>query len=91
MPEIARKLGQWTAELRDAAREITKGLESEVSELRDAGNEIRGVGQELQKPLSDVNKGLDWKGPKPLSGPTPEDAMRDLEAIESNLSAEEEE
>jgi hypothetical protein len=32
-------------------------------------------------------KGHEWRGPKPISGPTPEDAMRDLE--EMNRKAEE--
>ena len=30
--------------------------------------------------------GIEWTGPKPLSGPTPADAMADLEAIEEALT-----
>ena len=97
LPEIARKLGGWTAELRAAARDIRHGLEAEVADLKDLGDELKAVGQEVKKPLDelkqpvdDVKEGiesvgtsrLDWTGPKPVSGPTPEDAMRDLDQIE---------
>lgn len=91
LPDMAHKIGQWTSDLRKAAREITSGLEAEVGELKAAGDEIREVGRELKKPLDETARGLDWTGPKPLSGPTPEDAMRDLEEIQSNLGSEEEE
>ena len=37
---------------------------------------------DVRRDLSDTSKGFEWKGPKPLSGPTPEDAMRDLERIQ---------
>jgi sec-independent protein translocase protein TatB len=92
LPELARKAGHWAAELRKAAREITAGLEAEVSEFKDLGDEIRSPINEIGRDISEAgrtvseatNKGLEWKGPKPLSGPTPEDAMRDLERIEGS-------
>lgn len=89
LPELARKAGQWAAELRKAAREITSGLEAEVSEFKQLGDELKAPLDEVKAPLDDVTrdltdagKGLEWKGPKPISGPTPEDAMRDLERIQ---------
>ena len=89
LPEAARKVGQWTAELRKAAREITAGLEAEVSGLKDIGNELKAPLDEVKKPFTDIrndvdgigNEALEWKGPKPVSGPTPEDAMRDYEEL----------
>jgi len=96
LPEAARKLGRWTAELRAAARDIRRGLESEVSELKDLGDELKKTGDEIRKPLDEIRKPLDevvkdvndttggrvaWTGPKPVSGPTPEDAMADLEEM----------
>ena len=102
LPELFRKAGQWTAELRQAAREISKGLEAEVDDLKAVGDELKSTRDEITKPLkeisddlkaSDPRSGFDWKGPKPISGPTPEDAMRDLEEIEradSNLEETEE-
>lgn len=95
LPEIARTLGRWTSELRNAARDITRGLESEVADIREVGRELRAPLDEVKKPLTEIRdemtgfspKGHEWKGPKPVSGPTPEDAMRDLE--EMNRMADE--
>lgn len=95
LPDIARKVGRWTNELRTAAREITKGLEAEVADLREVGKELKAPMDEVKKPFTEIRdevsgfgpKGREWKGPKPVSGPTPEDAMRDLE--EMNRLAEE--
>ena len=88
LPEMARKVGQWTAELRKAAREITQGLEAEVADIRKVGEDLRAPLDEVKKPLTEIRdevsgitSGHEWKGPKPVSGPTPEDAMRDLEEI----------
>ena len=103
LPEVARKLGAWTAELRAAARDIRHGLEAEVADLKDVGDEIKAVGQEVKKPLDELKQpldevkkdvksagtgGLDWTGPKPLSGPTPADAMRDLEEMEKGTEGD---
>lgn len=104
LPEIARKLGGYTAELRKAARELRAGLESElgdvsgiVDDVRSPINEIKQVARdttgEMRKVGSEAKRDLDeaagearspssWVGPKPISGPTPADAMADLESIE---------
>lgn len=83
LPEIARKLGQWTAELRASAREITKGLESEVAQLKQPLDDLKAPLKEIEGDLREANPArYDWKGPKPVSGPTPEDAMADLDEIE---------
>lgn len=95
LPDMARKVGRWTNELRNAARDITQGLESEVAQIKDVTNELRAPLDEVKKPLTEIRdemsgfapKGHEWKGPKPVSGPTPEDAMRDLEEL--NKLAEE--
>jgi sec-independent protein translocase protein TatB len=97
LPEMARKLGRWTAELRQAAREITAGLEAEVAEFKDVGKELKGPLDEVKKPFTEIRDELDkttkayeWKGPKPLSGPTPEDAMRDFEEMNAGAGKTEE-
>lgn len=90
LPDLARKAGEYTTELRKAAREVREGLESEVSDLKAAGDEFRAVKDEIRRPFEETAEGIDevglnrleWKGPKPLSGPTPADAMADLEEIE---------
>jgi sec-independent protein translocase protein TatB len=96
LPEMARKLGRWTMELRNAARDITRGLEAEVEDLKSVRDEFQAPMDEVKKPFTEIRDemsgfgrgGREWKGPKPVSGPTPEDAMRDLE--EMNRKAEEE-
>ncbi len=94
LPDIARKLGSWTAELRKAAREISRGLEKEVAEIKQPLDELKApvkeISKELRAPVKeirdefrDIDRGArKWTGPKPVSGPTPEDAMADLEEIE---------
>jgi sec-independent protein translocase protein TatB len=90
LPELARKAGEYAAELRKAAREIQRGLESEVSGLKEATDELKAVRDEFKKPMDEIRKSadevgisrLEWTGPKPISGPTPADAMADLEEIE---------
>jgi sec-independent protein translocase protein TatB len=98
LPELARKIGGWTAELRAAAREISRGLESEVADLKAVGEELKAPLDELKQPLKDIQRdvksadprGLEWTGPKPVSGPTPEDAMADLEELEGTPDPDEE-
>lgn len=92
LPEIARKLGGWTAELRKAAREITQGLEKEVADLKAPLDEVKAPLREIRGELRDSDpRRLDWTGPKPVSGPTPEDAMADLDKIEEVTKPEPEE
>ena len=96
LPDLARKLGTWTTELRTAAREITAGLQTEVDDLKQVGDDLKQVGDELKAPIEELKqplkdaqddlksadpRSLEWTGPKPISGPTPEDAMADLEQI----------
>jgi sec-independent protein translocase protein TatB len=96
LPELARKLGAWTAELRATARDLTQGLESEVAEIKRVGDDLRAPIEELKQSSSQLRKDLDdatpsrleWTGPKPVSGPTPAEAMADLDEIERKASEE---
>lgn len=98
LPDLARRAGQWTTELRNAARDISRGLEAEVSQLREVGDELKGQVDEIKGPIKELQddvksadpRSYEWKGPKPVSGPTPEDAMRDLEEIERVKRAQDE-
>lgn len=90
LPDLARKLGRWTSELRSAAREITSGLEAEVSEIKSVRDELSGPLDELRREVRASDpRNFEWKGPKPVSGPTPEDAMADLEKIEESAADDE--
>jgi len=90
LPEMARKLGAWTAELRRAANEIRAGIEAEVGDVREIAHdlkapldEVTSVMKDTAADASEVTKSIEWTGPKPHSGPTPEDAMADLQEIEA--------
>jgi len=90
LPELARKLGGWAQELRTAAREMRKGLEAEVSDIQKAKAELTDPVKEVRKAVRDTARlasdsnptRLGWDGPKPLSGPTPDQALADLDRIE---------
>ena len=90
LPDLARKLGGWARELRTVAREMREGLEAEVSEVQKAKADLIDPVSEVKKAVRDTARlaadtnprRLKWNGPKPVSGPTPEDALADLERIE---------
>ena len=93
LPQLARKLGAWSTELRRAASELRAGLEAEVGDIKqlrddikgpidDLKTEIKDVGRQVDKASADVKR-LGWVGPEPTSGPTAADALADLDAIEA--------
>jgi Sec-independent protein translocase protein TatA len=96
LPEMARKLGEWSTELRSAARDMRRGLEQEVADIKQVGRELKAPLDELKRSADELRKEidqagisrLDWNGPKPVSGPTPADAMADLEEIEKKAAEE---
>lgn len=95
LPEIARKLGRWSVELRQAAGDLRRGLESEVGDIRrdleapldEARREFREVTREMDE-TADETRRLRWVGPEPSSGPKPADALSDLNDIEGDPEQE---
>ncbi|HJR87020.1 MAG TPA: twin-arginine translocase TatA/TatE family subunit [Acidimicrobiia bacterium] len=95
LPELARRTGDWVRELRGAAREMREGLEAEIAEVQKAKGDLTDPIAEVKRAVRDTarlaaendprgpNGKLRWEGPKPLSGPTPAEAMADLERIEA--------
>lgn len=60
---------------------------SEMKKLaKETSDDMRRFGAEANKQVSDakgeISDPSSWIGPKPISGPTPADAMADLESIE---------
>ena len=55
LPEIARTIGRYVRELRDAVRDLREGIEKEVAPLREPMKEIR---QDLAEPVGDVKRTL---------------------------------
>jgi hypothetical protein len=70
---------------------MREGLESEVSEVKKAKAELTDPVKEVRQAVRDTARlaaetnpsRLEWKGPKPLSGPTPDQALADLDRIEA--------
>jgi sec-independent protein translocase protein TatB len=93
LPELSRKLGGWVREMRNAAREMREGLEAEIGDLESARKEVSAPITEVKETLRDAARlakendptRLSWNGPKPVSGPTPEQALADLDRIEEGL------
>lgn len=96
LPEMARKLGRWSVELRRAARDLRTGLEAEVGDLRTIRDEIETPVREVRDDLRQVGREIDeagdarrlpWVGPQPETGPTADDALSDLDEIEGDGTA----
>lgn len=91
LPELSRKLGGWARELKMAAREMRTGLEAEVAEVKQVRDDLVQPIKEVRASLRDASRlaaennpsRIPWDGPKPVSGPTPADAMADLDRIEA--------
>lgn len=71
-------MGQWTTEIRRSAQQLTEGIESEIAEALQPFDEVR---RDLSEDIDDLKR-YDWTGPKPSSGPGPEEALSDLEKLE---------
>jgi sec-independent protein translocase protein TatB len=69
---------------------IVEDVRSPIKEIkqvaRDTTGEMRKVGSEAKRDFDEAagetRSPASWVGPKPISGPTPADAMADLESIE---------
>jgi sec-independent protein translocase protein TatB len=97
LPMLSRKLGGWARELKMAAREMRTGLEAEVGDIKQVRDDLMQPIKEVRSSLRDVSRmaaesnpsRIPWDGPKPVSGPTPADAMADLDRIEAGEPPEE--
>jgi hypothetical protein len=67
-----------------------------VADIKEAGadlkapiDDLRQTSDELRKDIDEAGvTRMDWRGPKPISGPTPADAMADLDEIEKKAAEE---
>lgn len=79
LPELARKLGGWTAELRKAAREIREGLEAEVSEVKKVADEVSAPMKEVSREMSDAAKFANQASAAPEAAPRRSAEPKDAE------------
>ena len=81
LPELARKAGQWAREIRKTASDFRRGLDEEVRDIKEPLQEVKAdlekAKGDLQVAGEEVKKSIEWVGPQPAVGPSPEDALRD--------------
>ncbi len=97
LPDLSRKIGGWVREARAMATDFRVGLEREIAELDEVRSDLKGMRDEVAKPLTEIKdelgsvsgelKPLDWTGPVTGSGPTPEDSARDFNRIHGIANA----
>ena len=78
LPELARKAGKWAREIRRTASEFRRGLDQEVGDLKQPFTEIKTdldqARGELKAAGEEVKKSVEWIGPPPVVGPSPDEA-----------------
>lgn len=95
--ELQKGLERDIAELKEPFQGLTDDLTKPVKELKDdVSRPARELGESVdaaKQHLDESVSGLAWNGPVPTSGPTPDDAMADLDRIDAgeNLLEETEE
>lgn len=90
----ARELRSISREFRRGIEREVAVINEPLREIKeDLAGPLRQVKKDLEQPLRDIEKGevqpgqvdevAGWIGPVPSAGPTPSEAMEDLERIES--------
>jgi Tat protein translocase TatB subunit len=78
LPDLARRAGRWARQVRQTAAEFRRGLDREVGDLKQPFQEIKAdlddAKQGFQAAADDVKKSVEWVGPPPVVGPSPEEA-----------------
>jgi sec-independent protein translocase protein TatB len=79
LPKLARKAGQWAREIRRTASEFRAGLDREVGEIKEPLKEVKAdidkAKGDLKAAGDEVRKSVEWIGPPPVVGPSPEEAL----------------
>lgn len=86
LPEMARKVGRWTAELRRTAADLRAGLEAEVGDLQEISRELKAPLGEVTTVAKDTADAAN-QAIKPVSrgGPTPRPApATDADEVHGN-------
>ncbi len=87
LPEMARRAGRWMAEVRRTVQELRRGIDREVQELnaplREVKKELDDVAADIEKTKGELRQSVEWVGPTPKVGPTPEESLSDLPPSEA--------
>lgn len=91
LPQIARRAGEISREVRAIALDFRQGIEREVEAiekpLKEVKDDVAGplsqIRDDLRSASEDLQSGLAWEGPRTPTGPQPEDAAADLDRIEA--------
>ena len=86
LPELARKVGGWLREARVVVAQIRETIEAETGDLTQP---LKDVSDEARKLRAEGNVAFRWTGPVHDSGPSPEDALDDLDRIEGDREPDE--
>ncbi len=79
LPELSRKAGALIRELRTYTAGLREAIESEAAEVTEP---LREVSDEARRLADEGRRAFEWRGPVHDAGPTPEEALGDLERIE---------
>ena len=92
LPQLARKAGQWAREIRRTATEFRRGLDREVGEIKEPLKEVKAdfdkAKGDLKAAGDEVRKSVEWVGPPPVIGPSPEEALSDKPADQPETAEE---
>ena len=81
LPDLARKAGEWAREIRKTAGEFRRGLDKEVAEIKEPFKEVKADLDKAQGDLKaigdDIKRSVEWVGPPPVVGPSPQEALAD--------------
>ncbi len=87
LPALARKVGRWAREIRRTAAEFRRGLDREVKEIEGPLKEVKAdfdkAKGDLKATGDEVKKSVEWIGPPPVVGPSPDEALADKPAEQS--------
>jgi Sec-independent protein translocase protein TatA len=86
LPELARKVGGWLREARVVVAQIRETIEAETGDLTQP---LKDVSDEARKLRAEGTAAFRWTGPVHDSGPSPEDALDDLDRIEGDREPDE--
>jgi Sec-independent protein translocase protein TatA len=79
LPELSRKVGGWLREARVVVAQLRETIEAETGDLTEP---LKEVSEEARRLRAEGTAAFRWTGPVHEGGPSPADALEDLDRIE---------